>query len=172
VKARSRWALGLAVAGPVLGCDDLERFDNSDGSAYCGNVVAADFVREGFAHLPRLQLQLDTDSLHDFPGTISSDDARDGACQPRATFEAARLRTSVKLQADPLSQLQFGEQREMNLVTWVDSTCDGTYLAVVSLLRDDGVEVRLMRSQADEQGREAGPFGLFKLVRHDDECGF
>jgi hypothetical protein len=163
--------LGIALlAAPA--CTRLERFDNSDGSAYCGNIVGAEFVREGFATLPRMQLQLDMQSLDRFPGRMTSDDAVDGPCRPQATFDAARLRVSGKLQADALSQLEFGDQRELNLVAWVDSSCDGTYLAVVSLLENDDVEVRLMRSQANEDAEEAGPFGVFKLTRHPRKCGF
>jgi hypothetical protein len=162
----------LFAASALLACDDLSRFDNADGSAYCGNIVAAEFVREGFDHRPRLQLRLNMDSLDEVPGRLRTDDAEDGPCAPLATFEDAKLRISRKLQADSLSQLQFGEQREINLLTWVDSSCDGTYLAVVSLLKDDSVEVRMMRSEADAKGRETGPFGLFRLTRHAAECGF
>jgi hypothetical protein len=162
----------ILLCTPTLACSRLDRFDNSDGSAYCGNVISAEFVREGFSTLPRMQLRLAMDSLDRFPGRLTSDDDKDGPCRPRATFDDARLRVSQKLQADPLSQLEFGEQRELNLLGWVDSSCDGTYLAVVSLLRDDGVELRLMRSLVNEKQEEAGPFGVFKLSRHPESCGF
>lgn len=163
---------GAAVLIATSACSRLERFDNGDGSAYCGNVVGAEFVREGFATLPRMQLRLDMQSLDRFPGRITTDDAADGPCVPKATFENARLRVSSKLQADALSQLEFGEQRELNLIGWLDSSCDGTYLAVVSLLKNDDVEVRLMRSQAGEDAEEVGPFGVFRLTRHPTKCGF
>lgn len=173
--ARGLIPLALATVGACalgVGCDDLNRFDNGDGSAHCGNIVAASFVRSGFAHRPRLQLQLDMSALDRRPGEITMDDAADGPCRPLATFDHAALRISQELQADPLSQFQFGDGRELNMLTWVDSTCDGTYLAVVSLRHDDSVEVRLMRSEKDERGLEVGPFGVFKLTRHEQECGF
>lgn len=167
---RGLWLVALLPS--LFGCNHLERFDNRDGSAFCGNVIAAEFVRQGFDNLPRLQLRLDMTSLDRLPGRLVSDDAKDGPCKPKALFENAQLRVSTKLQADPLSQLTFGDQSEMNLLTWVDSTCDGTYLAVVSLMRNDDVEVRLMRSQAGPKHDEQGPFGLFKLTHHDTDCGF
>jgi hypothetical protein len=69
--------------------------------------------------------------------------------------------------------LEFGEQREINLMGWVDSVCDGTYLTVVSLLRNDDVEVRVMRSEKNAtDGTEEGPFGLFQLRRFEEACDF
>lgn len=155
---------GLLVAA-VLGCQDLERFDTTDGSAYCGSIVDASFVRQGFAPRTRLQLRLDSAHFDTQPGTISSDDEEDGVCVPEATFERAPLRTPSKLEADPLSLLSFGESREANLLAWVDSTCDGTYLAVISLMKNDAVEVRLLRGERDADGKEVGPFGVFHLER-------
>ncbi|MEN9578039.1 MAG: hypothetical protein RJA70_1048 [Pseudomonadota bacterium] len=164
----------LLVAGSLTtGCKDFERFDNGDGSAFCGKVIGATFVRQGFEHRPRLQLQLDTDQLHRWPGRITTDDAADGPCSPLATFNGAQLRSSEKLQSDPLSVLSFGEERDHNFISWVDSSCDGTYLVVTSLMRDDSVEVRLMRSEkATESNDEVGPFGVFQLKRFDGDCGF
>jgi hypothetical protein len=156
----------------LAACSRLDRFDNGDGSAYCGNIVAASFVREGFANRPRLQLRLNMSALDGIPGVISTDDGADGPCRPQSTFDEAPLRVPSKLAADPLSQLEFGDQRELNMLTWVDSSCDGTYLAVVSLLHDDRVEVRLLRGELDEIGDEGGPFGLFQLKRHSSDCGF
>ncbi len=172
MSARTAIAPVVLLLGWPLGCNDLDRFDNGDGSAYCGNVVSSSFFRAGFENLPRLQLRLDMSSLDRIPGRITMDDANDGDCRPSATFEDAPLRISTPMQADALSQLNFGDGREINLLTWVDSTCDGTYLAVVSLLHNDDVEVRIMKSEANGKGEEVGPFGVFKLKRHSEECGF
>jgi hypothetical protein len=159
-----RHALLVALLGN--GCQNLDRFDTSDGSAYCGSIVDASFVRQGFAQHTRMELRLDIDQLRRFPGRISTDDSTDGVCAPQATFEKARLRIPTKLEADPLSLLAFGESREANLLSWVDSTCDGTYLAVISLMRSDDVEVRLLRGAEDVDGKEVGPFGVFHLSRY------
>lgn len=161
--ARLPIVTGLLLAS---GCQDLDRFDTGDGSAYCGSIVDASFVRQGFAQHTRMELRLDIDRLGTFPGRITTDDANDGACAPEPTFRQARLRTPAKLHADPLSLLSFGESREANLLAWVDSTCDGTYLSVVSLLKNDDVEVRLLRGDAGPDGEEVGPFGVFHLSRY------
>lgn len=157
------WLLSLTL----FGCQDIDRFDTDDSSAYCGSIVDASFVRQGFAQRTRLELKLDTASFGTLPGQVTTDDERDGPCAPRATFENAELRTPAKLQADPLSFLSFGESREANLLAWVDSTCDGTYLAVVSLMKNDEVEVRLLQGQRDSDGTEVGPFGVFHLERFE-----
>lgn len=159
-----RVALLVVVLG--TGCENLERFDNSDGSAYCGSIVDASFVRQGFAQHTRMELRLDIDARTTFPGRITTDDSKDGACAPDPTFQKAQLRTPTKLHGDPLSLLSFGQSREANLLAWVDSTCDGTYLAVVSLMKNDDVEVRLLRGEADADGNEVGPFGVFHLSRY------
>jgi hypothetical protein len=171
-RSHNAWVLPCALSVATLGCDRLERFDTGDDAAYCGNVVTSAFFRRGFSNLPRLQLRLDTASLHDRPGQLSTDDGRDGICAPRPTFDEATVRVSQPMQADPVSQLQFGEERELNLLGWVDSSCDGTYLAIVSLMRNDDVEVRLTRGQGNGNGDEVGPFGAFRLTRHDGDCGF
>jgi hypothetical protein len=168
---RVTWQAFLLSAASV-GCADVDRFDNSDGSAYCGSIVDASFVRQGFAQHTRIQLELDIDARRTLPGRISTDDYRDGPCAPEATFDDAQLRTPEKLQADPLSLLAFGEAREVNLFTWVESSCDGTYLAIVSLMKNDDVEVRLTRGQEGEDGEEAGPFGVFHLSRFSHDCGY
>jgi hypothetical protein len=165
----------VLLFGLLLGlcaCDDLSRFDTKGGGAYCGSIVDASFVRQGFAQHTRLQLKLDTDRLSSQPGSISSDDTVDGPCAPQATFNNAALRSSEKLQADPLSTLAFGDARELNLMTWVDASCGGSYLGVVSLMRNDDVEVRLMRGQANDDGEEVGPFGVFHLARFSADCGY
>lgn len=152
-----RWtfsaALLLLCGG---GCRDLDRFDTGPDEAYCGEVIAAPFTRAGFARRLRLELQLELSELHTVPGRISSDDADSGPCQPRALFEQAPLRFPQKLEADALSTLQFGQSREHNFLSWVTSSCRGTYLAVVSLMHDGNVEVRLMKGDVAAEGPQPG----------------
>lgn len=170
--ARVRWALAGLVLGSAPACQNLERFDTTDGSAYCGSIVDASFVRQGFAPRTRLELRLDADRFASKPGTITSDDQQDGVCTPEPTFERAVLRIPSKLEADPLSLLSFGESREANFLGWVDSSCDGTYLGIVSLMKNDAVEVRLLRGERDAAGREVGPFGVFHLERFAEPTCF
>jgi hypothetical protein len=72
--------------------------------------------------------------------------------------------------SDPLSQLEFGSTRDHNFMAWVDSTCQGSALAVVSLMHTGQVEVRLLRRGTGLPG-DTSPdqFGVFQLERTDCE---
>ena len=79
----------LVLSVLLSACDGISRFDNSDGSAFCGNIVSRSFVRQGFDRRARLQLQLDTDSLNRFPGVITSDDGPERGCGDERLFDQA-----------------------------------------------------------------------------------
>ena len=175
-------ALALC-ASAALGCRDLSRFDTEGNEAYCGSMVSTPVFQEGF--LPqgavprlRLKLQLDTDALSSLPGVISTDDATTGLCSgaDRPLIDQAPLRAIQELSHDPLSMLEFGDGRDHNFFGWVDSTCQGTMLAVVSLMNDDKVEVRLLKPAplpAPDAPPERRPgFALFPLTRQNQGCGF
>ena len=111
-------------------------------------------------------------------GRLSSDDAAQGLCSADglALFNGAPLRTMPALDRDPLSSVEFGSGRDYNFFAWVDSSCQGTMLAVVSLMRNDDIELRLLKPKplpapgagpADQPG-----FGLFYLSRPNSGCGF
>ena len=108
--------------------------------------------------------------------TLTSNDAGHGICGDSPLFDEAPLRAIPELLHDALSQLEFGQGHEHDLLAWVDSTCKGTMLVVVSLLSNGAVEVRLFKPAPDlppmtDQADLAG-FGLFYLQRHQDGCGF
>jgi len=91
-------------------------------------------------------------------------------------LENARLRAIEAIQNDALSLIEFGDGREFNFLAWVDSTCQGTLLAVVSLMKTDDVEVRLLKPRP-EPALDAGTadkpgFIVFRLQRRDDGCAF
>jgi hypothetical protein len=167
------------IAG--TGCRSLERFDTSGEEHYCGAVVSSSFVLEGFvpAGAPpdlRLRMTLDTTAIASVPARLWTDDSNDGPCsapaggaQPQPLFEGAELRAIERLESDPMSGLEFGEERELNFVGWVDSSCEGTVLAVVSLMKSDDVEVRLLKPAA---GGESAWFALFPLSKQTGTCGF
>lgn len=177
--------LSLSALGALgaLGCNSVERFDTAGDAAYCGQIVGGPLFHDGFipdGTRPRLglALELDTDKLTSRPGSLRSDDQEEGLCsgQGHALFEDAQMRAVGELLHDPLSTLEFGEGREHSFFAWVDSTCQGTMLSVVSLMRDDGVEIRLFKpaplpsSNADASERPG--FALFSLKRHEDGCDF
>ncbi|MFO0569044.1 MAG: hypothetical protein U0263_25520 [Polyangiaceae bacterium] len=159
----------------IFGCNTLDRFDTKDGEAYCGSIVSAAFVREGFPPDLRLRMTLDTDQLSSVPGTLTTDDAKAGPCAPTPRLHAAPMRVTEAMLHDPLSTFDFGTGRDHNFMAWVDSSCSGPMLAVVSLLKNDDVEVRLlMPPAATAAGEEPPPasFALFQLTRQKGDCGF
>jgi hypothetical protein len=187
VTARRLFAL-LSVFG-LGGCTSLDRFDTKGKAAYCGSLVASPVFEDGLLPKGRprsLQLGLSLDigtltSRGEEPlvvGRLSSDDRDRGLCsaQGQPLFDAAALRTMPALDHDLLSTLDFGSGRDYSFFAWVDSTCQSTLLAVVSLMRNEDVEVRLFKPAAlpvPGAGPELQPgFGLFTLQRRDAGCGF
>ena len=175
--------LGGALALASFGCRSLDRFDAEKPAAYCGGVVGARTFQSGFiptGEPPTLEirLQLNTSSLNDRPGTLTSSDAGHSLCGDKPLFDEAPLRAIPELFHDSLSQLEFGNGHEHDFFAWVDSTCKGTMIAVVSLLSNGAVEVRLLKPAPDlppppttDQGDYAG-FALFYTQRNANGCGF
>jgi hypothetical protein len=171
-------ALAPFLVASAGACQDLERFDTGVSGAYCGTIIDSNFTRAGFAAGLGLRLTLDIDALAYAPGTLSTNDTAGGPCSPE--FRDAPLRVTPELFSDPLSQLEFGQSRDHNFMAWVDSTCQGSALAVVSLMHTGQVEVRLLRrgslpgSAPGEAGVPAAAvpdeFGVFQLERTD--CAF
>ncbi len=142
--ARLLFPFALLVLVASGACTDLSRFDTGKHDSYCGTVVGASFVREGFARTEQAELQLSTADLATTPGRLSTHRDTE-VCDGESRFANADLRPPTKLESDPLSQLEFGQGSELNFMSWVTSTCKGTYLAVVSLMHDDSVELRLIQ---------------------------
>ena len=173
---RPALALGSVVlALSASSCRTLDRFDTKDGEAYCGNIVSAAFVREEFQPDLRLRMTIDTDNLSSVPGTLTTDDGEAGPCKPVAQLNEAPMRVTEAMLHDPLSTFDFGTGRDHNFIAWVDSGCRGPMIAVVSLMRSDDVEVRLMKpGQVPVGETEPGPagFALFQMTRQKNDCGF
>jgi hypothetical protein len=168
--SRALLMAGSALAAASgLGCRDLERFDTGDSGAYCGTIIDSDFTRAGFARGLGLRLTLDIDALDVAPGTLTTDDTAPPApCSPLPEFDRAPLIVTPALFADPLSQLEFGGTRDYNFMAWVDSSCQGSALAVVSLMHTGQVEVRLLRRGTGALGdASTDQFGVFQLERND-----
>lgn len=160
------------AAGMSLGCRDLDRFDTGDTGAYCGRIIDSEFTRAGFAAGLGLRLELDIDALDVAPGTLTTDDTEPpGPCSPLPEFDHAPLLVTPELLTDPMSLLEFGSTREHNFLAWVDSSCQGSALAVVSLMHTGQVEVRLLR-RGMTTGDASAPnqFGVFQLEKND--CDF
>jgi hypothetical protein len=165
-RAATLW-LGLCAA---LGCRDLDRFDTGETGAYCGQIIDGDFTRRGFDAGLGMRVTLDIPALQVAPGTLSTNDAETGRCAPQPQFDHAPFQVTPELFSDPLSLLEFGATRDHNFVAWVDSTCEGNALAVVSLMHTGDVEVRLLRRGEQAETPGPGDFGVFQLQRNN--CGF
>ena len=179
----SAW-VALALGGLALwGCRSLDRFDTHGNEAYCGSIVGAPLFHEGFVPENEppalaLRLTLDTGALLTRPGTLTSNDAASGLCRGDAQplFDHASLRAIPEILHDTLSQADLGDGHEHDFFAWADSNCQGTMLAIVSLLKNGAVEVRLLKPAADPPPN-AGPdrqpgFALFYLQRSESGCGF
>ena len=168
----------------ALGCSDLSEFQLEEGEAYCGRLVSAPlfhagFVPDGSPPLLRLKLHLDVDRLTTLPGRITSDDATRGLCKDTggALFQDAQLRAIPQVLHDPISMLSFGDGRKHSFFAYADSTCQGTMLAVVSLMESGNAEVRLFKPAAaatpDSPASEQAGYALFHLDAHEEDiCGF
>ncbi|HEX4340420.1 MAG TPA: hypothetical protein VH062_31140 [Polyangiaceae bacterium] len=168
--------LALLAIPILLGCQTLSRFDTKGKSAYCGQIVDSPFVRtptdaNGFDRRLGLRLTIDTSELTTTPGTITSNDAVGGPCAGVPTFDGAKLLVTSELANDPLSTFTFEDGQVHNIVAWVDSTCRGTMMAVVSLYKSNHVEVRLLKPVTDPANtKDHGAFALFMLDRNDSGC--
>ncbi len=176
-----------SLCGP--GCKSVDRFDTGANGAYCGELVggfASDgLVPDGSPGRLQLSLTLDTQHLGDYPGLLSSDDVavdaggsgrEDGLCAGQPLFNKARIRTIQKALYDTIASVQITPDHYQDIFTWVDSTCQGTFVSIVSLMNDGRVEVRLFKpkpaTDAGAPASERAGFGVFSLTRHDTGCGF
>jgi hypothetical protein len=170
--------LGASIG--ATGCDELADFDTAAGESYCGQITLGSDYRQGLSPRVQLRLQLDTSKLAagESPGLLSSYDAGGDGTTPERLLDASPLRPITPLSHDPLSELEFGDGRERNLIYAV-SPADPmaeSLLAVLSLRSDGAVEVRLLRPGASIGGdATAGRrplFGMFVLERQEGLCGF
>lgn len=157
-------ALALVVgAFAAVGCEHPGRYSTGKGSLE-GNIEGSDLVRAGFAAGTRVCLELDTHHLQDKPGAVSTSDGR---------FARTALRPIPALASDTLSNLSFADGQVRNLVFAVreQSATPRDVLAIVSLLDDDRVEVRLLDGAPGLSGPEP-LYGVFALERKDAPCSY
>jgi hypothetical protein len=183
-RPRPTCRFGALGAFAILGCHNLDGFDTKPGDAYCGAIVGAPFqagfVPENQPPSLELALTLDTSKLTSEPGILHSNDAQSGLCatptQPQALFQDVPLRAIPEVDHDALSTLTFGEGHEHDFFAWVDSTCQGTMLAVVSLMKNNQVEMRLFKPARlpppDAPPAEQPGFAVFHLEVQKGGCGF
>lgn len=173
---RALVALVAALGGGACSFQDTTQFDtNGTAAAYCGRIVGLEEVRtperfDGFSGVLGARLTLDLSSEETI-GTLTTNDPT-GPCSPEPTFSAAPLRTMRALQGDPLSDLAFEYGQIQSKLAWVTSTCRGSMLAVVSLMTDSTVRLRLLKDLSPTPiGADPQPgFCLFPLARSESGC--
>lgn len=198
LRFRSPFRTPLAARACLLGalfgalsCRDLERFDTHGDQAYCGDLVSGPSFQDGF--LPdsqpkqlRMKLSsLETNLLSTYsndkvtiPARLSSNDVATGLCagQGQALFEDSPLRSIPQVDHDAIASMTFGEGHDEDFFAWTTSTCQGTMLAVISLLRNGDIELRLFKPMPpppNDAGADERPgFALFYLQRNPHGCGF
>jgi len=153
IAARTQYSrIALAVLIATVGCRNLDNFTSKPGDAYCGQLLSQPEFQDGF--LPQgsrpnleLSLRLEMSKLTSEPGKLTSNDATTGLCASStgALFQNAQLRAIPAVDHDVLSTLTFGEGHEHDFFAWVDSSCQGTMLALVSLMKNQEVEIRLFK---------------------------
>src|SRR5450432_2170182 len=189
---RRRFAplLGVLGAFAVLSCRNLDSFNTKPGDAYCGAIIGepafqAGFVPKGQPPQLELSLTLDTNKLTSEPGILRSRECK-GTCSGNESglcsdptqplFQDAPLRAIPAVDHDVLSTLSFGEGHEHDFFAWVDSTCQGTMLAVVSLMKNDQVEMRLFKPArlppAKAPPDQQPGFAMFHFDVQKGGCGF
>jgi hypothetical protein len=147
-----RLAAAAVLAVAVLsgaGCQDLRSYHG----LYRGNLVRDETLRQGFGGAdfgqdPAMTLDIgavDRLALH---GTLTVP----------GLFDAAPLDSIARASGDALGEAKVGHDPLRSYFAFVTASSGGAALAVVSLLTDDRVEVRIIRGN-DEL------YGLFLLER-------
>ncbi len=163
-------------AASALGCTSLDGFNSKPGEAYCGPIGLAGvgfhegFVKEGAPSDLDLALTMDTGKLSSVPGFLNSKDLQ-GICgtteAPQVLFLNAPVRAIPEVDHDVLSALTFGEGHDHDFFAWVDSTCMGTMVAVVSLMKNNYIELRLFKpmpsAPSNATSAQKPGFALFHL---------
>ena len=158
------------------GCKSVQSFDTGDTSAYCLELVGSDLAESAMlpdtdagADTLKLGLTIDSQNLSISPGRLWSNDAAFGLCSPRPLFDRYPIRTVKPALKDVVSSVQLTPDHIQDIFAWVDSTCQGTMLSIVSLIDGGSVEVRLFKPNPDagESGtaRQRSGFGVFARSR-------
>jgi hypothetical protein len=158
-------SIAVALAGAGISCTDVTSW-STRGDHFEGLVVQGGFVRTGFGGDVTMCMTFDGAHVQDAPGMIATNDGR---------FHAAPLRPIPQVWHDAFSTMSFGEGRVRNLPYAVQPVKDEPdAMAIVSLMKDDAIEVRIVRGAPGRDGGtvEAPLFAIFRLERHPGPCAF
>ncbi|MBI2898275.1 MAG: hypothetical protein HYY06_32295 [Deltaproteobacteria bacterium] len=157
MRGGARAAVLLALCA---GCSDLDDFSTRQDEVWRGPIVEASFVRRGFGDLPTMDLApLDLSNATSGPGRVTTSDG---------TFADAALLPIAALPHDALSDLSFGTGRLKSYLFLVEVSAGPRSgemaLAVLSLLEDDSVELRIILGTGLDPGSD-DLYGIFRLTR-------
>jgi hypothetical protein len=135
----------------LSGCQSQKDFDLEDNESYCGPITSADFLRRPNGNEPNAFYEDDRIELHGYS-------SRQAACPAGSLTTTSRLLDGAELRPievlahDPLSTLQFGDGRVENEIYFVRTARGQDLLAVLSLMTDGAVELRLLGAAQSEEG--------------------
>jgi hypothetical protein len=150
-----RYALAALL---LIACNDVTSYSN-DGDHYEGQVIQGAYIRAGIGADVRMFLTFDGAHFQDSPGAITTEDGQ---------FRNSALRPIPQEWHDPISLMTFGESRVKSMIYSVSPARPDQpdALAVVSLMKDQTIEVRLIRSAPGRAMPGDDPlFGVFQLAR-------
>ena len=154
---RAAHLAGLVFAAALLGCEDPDAFTTSPGECYAGEIVGADFVREGFPDGIRAYLTLDAANLARGLGDAGRVWTGDGR------FDGAAVSQMKELAHDSLSLFQFPGGRVRNYMAHATAVDGAPAMLVISLMEDEGVELRVLRPPVAGAPELDPLFGVFRL---------
>ena len=157
----------LVPAFALASCSDVSRFTTAPGESYCGDVVAASFVRVGIAEGTTMRLTLDADRLQDAPGTLTV-----GPLGAFGSAVEAPLEAIPQLANDSFSSFTFGAGRDKNALA-VAHVGGVEVLVVLSLMQSGDVEARLLHGSPAREAAVPGDtqiFGVFQLKKRRGDC--
>ena len=143
----------------ALGCQSQREFDLEPTESYCGPITSADFLRRPIDETRDGGAPSGAGFRDDERIELHAYSSRQAACPAGRLTSTSRLLDDAELRPvevlahDPLSELQFGDGRVENEIYFVRTTRGRDLLAVLSLMSDGAVELRLLgAAQTDEGG--------------------
>jgi hypothetical protein len=178
----------VAGLGVSTGCKSVESFDTGNNSVYCLDLIGEAFAESGL--IPedagtvassdggqlRLAVTIDAQHLSSRPGLLWSNDADFGICRPQPLLNGAPMRAVQGALHDVVSTVQLTPDHIQDVFFWVDSTCESTFVGILSLIDGGSVELRLFKPKpaTGESGTaEQRPgFAVFARSRRQSTCSF
>ena len=142
----------------LFACNDVSTYSNTNDH-YEGQIVQGPYIRAGLGADVTMYLTFDGAHFQDSPGSITTNDGR---------FRGGALRPIPQEWHDTISLMSFGDGRVKSMIYAVAPARpeEADALAVVSLMKDESIEVRLVRSAPGRTMPGDEPiFGVFRLER-------